>query len=251
MDWDYSLWKDQWGMASLGKCTKIKSRSQFWNWGEGMRMGGHPVLLMLGLLGQLGCLTLEVLPLGPFVRLVGQVNSSKAWSERPTGPWRVFVSAANTDKYISCLFWITRLSKMSAKPLLIIVLTQNNTLDNCWNCRQTICFGYGFGTICSAQIWKDVIFHKVLRTSEHYVNIRMKELIHRFGSNLLLLRSVIDCFVFLNIYSFSLGFSAVCVEVHCCWVIYGVQGLCRDDHQWLKFLKAQVLWVFHWASLYE
>lgn len=37
-------------------------------------------------------------------------------------------------------------------------------------------------------------FHKLLRTSEHYVNIRIKELIHRFGNNLLLLRSVIDFF---------------------------------------------------------
>lgn len=62
---------------------------------------------------------------------------------------------------------------------------------------------------------KMLFFHKLLRTSEHYVNIRMKELIHRFGSNLLL-RSVTNFFFLYsyNIYSFYLGFSAVCVEVH-------------------------------------
>lgn len=52
---------------------------------------------------------------------------------------------------------------------------------------------------------KMLFFHKLLRTSEHYVNIRMKELIHRFGSYLLL-RSVTNFFfVFLQYLLFLSG----------------------------------------------
>lgn len=52
------------------------------------------------------------------------------------------------------------------------------------------CFGYGFGTVCSTQIKKDAIFNKLLRTNEYYVNIRTKQLLHRFGTSLLVLRTV-------------------------------------------------------------